>query len=165
MQGNTPSEPALDQLAVLRTSILDDVFKDFNQTRKRWIRHLLEPLAWFSVHRFAELMLHLDYTIYKDGFRQALQDLADYFGEIQAFDASLGVLIDELKNSGQYDNTLFIFTSDNGAEASGPADPQDFATARMTSSLGYHTDYETLGLKGSYNTISPSFGFSSSASE
>ena len=58
---------------------------------------------------------------------------------------------------GQYENTIFLFTSDNGAEASGPADPHDFAARRMSSSLGYHTDYDTLGLKGSYNTISPSF--------
>jgi len=31
MQGTKTSEPASDQLAALRTSILDDVFKDFNQ--------------------------------------------------------------------------------------------------------------------------------------
>jgi 1-acyl-sn-glycerol-3-phosphate acyltransferase len=40
---------------------------------------LLEPLAFFSVHRFAKLMLSLDHTISQDGFRQALQDLAAYF--------------------------------------------------------------------------------------
>jgi len=79
MQATKPLETDSDQLAVLRTSILDDVFKDFNQTRKRWIRNLLEPLAWFSAHRFAKLMLSLDNTISQDGFRQALQDLASYF--------------------------------------------------------------------------------------
>jgi len=79
MQGKKPSEPVSDQLVALRTSILDDVFKDFNQTRKRWVRNLLEPLAWFSIHRFAELMLHLDHTVFQYGFRQALQELAAYF--------------------------------------------------------------------------------------
>lgn len=42
------------------------------------------------------------------------QDLADYMGEIQAFDASLGVLLDELKSTGQYDNTLIIVSGDHG---------------------------------------------------
>ena len=72
-------EPDFDQLAALRSSILDDIFKDFNQARKRWIRKLLEPLAFFSIHRFAKLMLSLDNTISQDGFRQALHDLAAYF--------------------------------------------------------------------------------------
>ncbi len=79
MQGTKTSEPSSDQLAALRTSILDDVFKDFNQARKRWIRNLLEPLTYFSAHRFAKLMLNLDNTISQDGFRQALHDLATYF--------------------------------------------------------------------------------------
>ena len=79
MQGTKTSDPDSDQLAALRTSILDDVFKDFNQARKRWIRNLLEPLAFFSVHRFAKLMLSLDHTISQDGFQQALRDLAAYF--------------------------------------------------------------------------------------
>ena len=42
------------------------------------------------------------------------EDLADYFGEIQAFDAALGVLLDELKESGQYDNTLIVVSGDHG---------------------------------------------------
>ena len=83
--------------------------------------------------------------------------MAVYAGMVEAMDFHMGRLVAYLKETGQYDNTLFIFTSDNGAEASGPADPLDLPTRRMTSSLGYNTDYETLGLKGSYNTISPSF--------
>ena len=89
MEAIRPLEPDSDQLAALRTSILDDVFKDFNQARKRWIRNLLEPLAFFSVHRFAKLMLSLDNTISQDGFRQALHDLAAYFVN------DIGVLGDE----------------------------------------------------------------------
>ena len=79
MVANNSLNPDSDQLAALRTSILDDVFKDFNQARKRWIRKLLEPLAFFSIHRFAQLMLSLDHTISQEGFRQALHDLAAYF--------------------------------------------------------------------------------------
>ena len=42
------------------------------------------------------------------------QDLADYLGEIAAFDAGLGELIDELKRRGEYDNTLIVVSGDHG---------------------------------------------------
>lgn len=87
--------------------------------------------------------------------------MAVYAGMIEAMDAHIGRLIDYLKQTGQYDNTIFIFTSDNGAEGSGAQDPADPGIQRLATNLGYNTDYETLGLKGSYNTISP--GFTSAA--
>jgi len=87
--------------------------------------------------------------------------MAVYAGMIEAMDAHIGRLVTYLKQSGQFENTVFIFTSDNGAEGGGAQDPFGFRTQQMVSSLGYNTDYETLGLKGSYNTINP--GFTSAA--
>ena len=89
--------------------------------------------------------------------RYEAKRMAVYAGMIEAMDFHIGRLIEYLRSRGVYENTVFIFTSDNGAEASGPDDPSAFASSRMPGSLGYHTDYERLGLKGSYNTISPSF--------
>ncbi len=87
--------------------------------------------------------------------------MAVYAGMIEAMDAHIGRLVTYLKQTGQIENTVFIFTSDNGAEGSGAQDPSTFATQRTVASLGYNTDYATLGLKGSYNTINP--GFTSAA--
>ena len=42
------------------------------------------------------------------------EDLADYFGEIAAFDAGLGVLLEELKAAGQLDKTLIVVSGDHG---------------------------------------------------
>lgn len=42
------------------------------------------------------------------------EDIADYLGEVQAFDAEMGVLLDELKQSGKYENTLIIASGDHG---------------------------------------------------
>ncbi len=42
------------------------------------------------------------------------QDFADYLGEVQAFDASLGVLLDELEQRGELDNTLIVVSGDHG---------------------------------------------------
>ncbi|MEX2214758.1 MAG: sulfatase [Phycisphaeraceae bacterium] len=42
------------------------------------------------------------------------EDLADYLGETQAFDAALGVLIEELKKAGEYENTIIVVSGDHG---------------------------------------------------
>lgn len=43
------------------------------------------------------------------------EDLADYFGEIAAFDTGLGILLDELKEAGELKNTLVVVSGDHGA--------------------------------------------------
>jgi N-sulfoglucosamine sulfohydrolase len=43
------------------------------------------------------------------------QDFADYLGEVQAFDAGLGVLLDKLKQAGLLDNTIVVVSGDHGA--------------------------------------------------
>jgi len=83
--------------------------------------------------------------------------MAVYAGMIEAMDENIGRLISHLESRGLADNTIFIFTSDNGAEGSGPPDPNAFPASRLPANLGYSTDYETLGLKGSFSSISPSF--------
>ena len=89
--------------------------------------------------------------------RYEAKRMAVYAGMIEAMDFHISRLITYLKEQGVYENTVFVFTSDNGAEASGPDDPGAFPGNRVAVGLGYHTDYDQLGLKGSYSTISPSF--------
>lgn len=43
------------------------------------------------------------------------QDLADYIGEIAAFDAALGLLVKRLEEIGELDNTLIVISGDHGA--------------------------------------------------
>lgn len=43
------------------------------------------------------------------------EDFADYLGEVQAFDAGIGILINELKRIGEYENTLIVISGDHGA--------------------------------------------------
>ncbi len=42
------------------------------------------------------------------------EDLADYFGEVQAFDAALGVLLARLEEIGELDNTMIVVSGDHG---------------------------------------------------
>ncbi len=43
------------------------------------------------------------------------EDLADYFGEVAAWDASVGALLAELDKTGQRENTLIVMSGDHGA--------------------------------------------------
>ena len=43
------------------------------------------------------------------------QDLADYFGEIKAWDEAIALIIEELEASGQLENTLIAISGDHGA--------------------------------------------------
>lgn len=43
------------------------------------------------------------------------EDLADYLGEVQAFDRAIGALIEELKRVGEYENTIIAISGDHGA--------------------------------------------------
>lgn len=43
------------------------------------------------------------------------EDFADYMGEIQAFDAAFGLILDKLEKMGELENTLVVVSGDHGA--------------------------------------------------
>lgn len=59
------------------------------------------------------------------------EDFADYLGECLAFDAAVGVLIDELKQRNEWNQTLFAVSGDHGAPGftHGKCNLYDFGTA------------------------------------
>lgn len=58
------------------------------------------------------------------------EDFADYLGEAMAFDAGVGVLLDELERRGLLDRTLFVVSGDHGAPGfpRGKTNLYDFGT-------------------------------------
>ena len=58
------------------------------------------------------------------------EDFADYLGEVQAFDSYVGVLLEQLKASGQLENTLVVISGDHGAPGfpGGKCNLYDFGT-------------------------------------
>jgi len=97
----------------------------------------------------------------EDDKRYNAKRMAVYAGMIEAMDFHIGRLVDHLKNTGQFDNTIFIFTSDNGSEYNGQDRAQGILNRFAMSIQGYSIDYDTLGEKGSFNTIGPSFASAS----
>lgn len=59
------------------------------------------------------------------------EDFADYLGECLAFDAAVGVLVAELKQRGEWENTVFVISGDHGAPGftHGKCNLYDFGTA------------------------------------
>ena len=77
-----------------------------------------------------------------------------YAGMADAMDFHVGRLVEHLKQTGEYDNTVFVFMSDNGSEAS---DPYAVLSARLWLDWKYNRDIDKLGDKGAYSIIGPSW--------
>jgi arylsulfatase/uncharacterized sulfatase len=77
-----------------------------------------------------------------------------YAAMADAMDSQVGRLVAYLKDVGEYDNTVFVFLSDNGAEAS---DPYAVLAGRLWLDWKYNKSLEQLGAKGAYSIIGPSW--------
>jgi len=74
-----------------------------------------------------------------------------YAGMVDNLDHNIGRLIKYLKDIGEYDNTLFVFMSDNGAAN------RDFINNDRFTSLKeyYNDDYDNMGNANSYISYGP----------
>ena len=80
-----------------------------------------------------------------------------YAAMAEAMDAHVGRLVDHLKKTAQYDNTVFVFLSDNGPEGS------DYHEAQPWLLFNYKQDTETLGAKGTYGIPGPGWASASAS--
>jgi arylsulfatase/uncharacterized sulfatase len=83
----------------------------------------------------------------------AAKSMAVNAGMLEAMDHHLRRLVDHLKRTGQYENTLFVITSDNGPEAGNPW--TNAVMRRWMAWQGYTRELETLGQRRSYPVIGP----------
>lgn len=72
---------------------------------------------------------------------------------MEAMDFHIGRFIDHLKAQNQYDNTIFVVTSDNGPEPN--RGDQDWRLTLWMALNGYHIDRKGLGGAGSWGFIGP----------
>ena len=83
-----------------------------------------------------------------------------YAAMVESMDDNIGRLIDYLKRTGQYENTVVIFSSDNGAEGNNigtMSNNEDWIPTRFDNS------YENMGRKGSYVWTGPGWAQAQSA--
>lgn len=76
-------------------------------------------------------------------------------GMIEAMDHHIGRLIEHLKATGDYQNTTFVFLSDNGPEHNDPLETPGMAL--WLDWMDYSLELDTLGEKGTYGYIGPEF--------
>ena len=78
-----------------------------------------------------------------------------YAGMATAMDHQVGRLVEYLQEIGEYDNTVFLVLSDNGAVAN---EPYESEFARSWLEARYHREVETLGEKGSWVAAGRNWG-------
>jgi arylsulfatase/uncharacterized sulfatase len=83
-----------------------------------------------------------------------------YAAMAEAMDFHIGRLMAHLKQTGEFDNTVFVFMSDNGAEAS---DPYALALGRWWLDQHYNRDIDRLGSPGAYSIIGPNWARAATA--
>jgi arylsulfatase A-like enzyme len=86
----------------------------------------------------------------KDKLYQARR-MEVYAAMAEAMDFHVGRLIAHLKETGEYDNTMFVFLSDNGPEGS------DYAEAQIWLVTQYSQDIDRLGAKGAFSIMGSSW--------
>lgn len=80
-----------------------------------------------------------------------------YAGMADAMDHEVGRLVQYLKDSDQYDDTVFVFLSDNGPEGS------DYADAQLWLTTQYTQEKDRLGGPGAYAIMGPSWASAAAA--
>lgn len=88
----------------------------------------------------------------------AIRVMQAYGGMATAMDREIGRLVAHLKATGDYDNTIFVFLSDNGAE---PTDPFNSLRNRLFLGMQYDLATANIGRRGSFAAIGP--GWASAA--
>jgi len=74
-------------------------------------------------------------------------------GMLEAMDFHVGRFVDHLRATGQYENSIFVITSDNGPEYN--RGDNDWRLSVWQSLNGYNIDADRAGLEGSWGFIGP----------
>ena len=89
-----------------------------------------------------------------DEKREQAKHMEVYAAMAEAMDHEIGRLVAHLKARGQFDNTVFVFLSDNGSD---PADPLKIPASRAYVSMNYDTQAPMRGGKGTFSANGPSW--------
>ncbi|RPH42145.1 MAG: arylsulfatase [Burkholderiales bacterium] len=108
------------------------------------------PMARMSTHRTWDALSETER-------RHQARSMEVYAAMAEAMDHHVGRLVDYLKARGQYEDTVFVFLSDNGPEGS------DYATAQPWLWTQYSQSIDRLGAEGAYAIIGPGWASAAAA--
>jgi arylsulfatase/uncharacterized sulfatase len=92
--------------------------------------------------------------------RRAVGEMQAYAAMATALDREVGRLVGYLKSIGEYENSIIVFLSDNGAE---PLDPYDRWRNRMVLGMQVDREIDHIGQRGTMNAIGPSWASAASS--
>ncbi len=92
--------------------------------------------------------------------RYQARSMEVYAAMAETMDFHVGRLIADLKRKGEFDNTVFVFLSDNGPE---PTDPNSVIALRLWLLANYSQALERMGGKGAYASIGPGWASAAAA--
>ena len=102
-----------------------------------------------------------DWTVLSPDERAAqTRVMQAYAGMATAMDREVGRLIAQLRSTGDLDNTLFVFLSDNGPE---PLDPMAHWRNRQYLNWQYDLSAENIGRRNSFTYLGPSWASAAAA--
>jgi len=100
-------------------------------------------------------------TLSPEHQKEYARDMEVYAAMLDYMDMSIGRVFDYLRKSGQYDNTLIIFMSDNGANGAMATSYPGNADGKYLGS--FNNELENRGLQNSYIETGPGWAQASSA--
>lgn len=92
------------------------------QAPQRWVDHYID--------KFGDEEPYLGGKKKGSGYFPHKNPHAAYAAMVSYLDENIGKLVQQLKDEGIYENTLIVFTSDNGPSYAGGADPEFFQSAK-----------------------------------
>jgi arylsulfatase len=95
--------------------------------------------------------------------RQRARDMEIYSAMIDLLDQAIGRVLDDLRESGEYDNTLIVFLSDNGASKTTILDYAALGGEVAEFLEGFDNSVENRGLPGSSTDIGPGWAYAANA--
>jgi len=90
----------------------------------------------------------------------AIRVMQAYGAMATAMDREIGRLVAHLKATGEYENTIFVFLSDNGAE---PTNPYNRLRNRLFLGMQYDTSIANIGRRGSFSAVGPGWASASAS--
>ncbi|MBB3700154.1 sulfatase-like hydrolase/transferase [Flammeovirga yaeyamensis] len=94
--------------------------------------------------------------------KYSARQMQTYAGMVDNMDYNIGRLVSYLKETGQYENTIFIFMSDNGADPNDLSKNEAFSKwykqqYEYVSIDDYDETFSQIGQKGSYSAYGPNW--------
>jgi len=95
--------------------------------------------------------------------QQRARDMEIYAAMIDLLDQAIGRVLDNLRQSGEYDNTLIVFLSDNGASRTTILDYAALGGEVAEFLEGFDNSLDNRGLPGSSTDIGPGWAYAANA--